>query len=107
MIKNIKDFNAFINEKDAVLVYFSTKNCNVCKVLKPKIKEMLIDKFPKIEFLYIDSEEIPEIPAQLSIFAAPTLIIFLDGKEFLRKSRNIGLTELENEIIRPYKLFFS
>ncbi len=107
MIKNIDDFNNFIKEKEGVLAYFSTKNCNVCKVLKPKIKEMLSEKYPKIEFVYIDSEEIPEIPAQLSIFAAPTLIVFLDGKEFLRKSRNIGLNELENEISRPYHLFFS
>ena len=33
--------------------------------------------------------------------------IFIDGKEFIRKSRNFGIEELKNELNRPYNLMFS
>jgi thiol-disulfide isomerase/thioredoxin len=78
----------------------------VCKVLKPKIYELLQNEFPKIKFRYIDVKKTPEISAQNNIFTVPTILIYFEGKEFVRRSRNIGITELKNLIERPYKLMF-
>jgi len=107
VLETIDDFNVFLNENPAVLAYFSTKQCNVCKVLKPKIKDLLKENFPEIKFVYVDTEDCPEIAAQNSVFAVPTITVFFDGKEFLRKSRNVGLEQFKEEIARPYEMLFS
>ena len=109
MIKDIESFYDLmesIENSDAVMLYFSTPQCRVCKVLQPKIHDMLRQNYPKIEVYYVDIEKIPEASGHFSVFAAPTIILFLDGKEFIRQSRNIGVSELAALIERPYSLFF-
>ena len=106
-LKNLHELTNTIKEEKALLVYFSHDNCNVCKVLKPKIHELLTTEFPLMKMYYCDTIESPELAAQNSVFTVPTIIIFFDGKEFIRKSRNIGITELKKEIERPYHLMFT
>lgn len=105
-IVTLDEFNTRRSELPGVLFYFSHEKCNVCKVLKPKIHDLLKASFPKIEMFYCDTVLYPEIAGQNSIFTVPTLLIFFDGKEFLRKSRNISIDELGNELKRPYSIFF-
>lgn len=105
-MQTFDDFNHFIEEKTAVIAYFSHDTCNVCKVLKPKVKELVTEEFPKIQFAYVNVKETPEIAAQLSIFTVPTIVIYFEGKEFVRKSRSIGIDELREAIDRPYNLLF-
>jgi len=89
------------------MFYFSTKKCGVCTVLKPKIINMITENYPKIKFVYIDTEENSEIAAQFSIFTVPSVTIFFDGKETIRKSRYMGVEEISEQINRPYSLFFN
>lgn len=105
-LNKLEEFNSLIQNEDAVLFYFSHEKCNVCKVLKPKIASLLDEKFSKIKMFYVDTVLNPEIAGQNSIFAVPTIIAFFGGREYLRKSRNIALQELEANIERPYKLIF-
>ncbi len=104
--KNTDDLKEFVRDNESALIYFSTPQCNVCKVLKPKLIDLINSEFPKIKTGYVDSEALPEVAAQNRIFSVPTILVFLDGKEFLRKSRNINLHEFRQEIERPYLLFF-
>lgn len=105
-IQSLEEFNQQIAQLPGTLFYFSHEKCNVCKVLKPKIHDLLISEFPQIEMFYCDTVLYPEIAGQKSIFTVPTILVFFDGKEFLRKSRNIGISELKNELHRPYSIFF-
>jgi len=110
MFTEIKSFDEFIMLKEkepAILAYFSTDACNVCKVLKPKVEELVKSKFPKIKLAYIKSDVLPKVAAQNQVFAAPTILIFFEGREYIRKSRNIGISELQQEIARPYSMIFS
>jgi len=106
-IKSLKEFNEVLEDNDAVLGYFSNETCNVCKVLKPQIYDMVQKSYPKIKALYIDITDVPEISAQNSIFTIPTIVVYLAGKEVFRKSRHIGVEELKGAIERPYQLMFS
>ncbi len=106
-ITSIDDFQQFLSEEAAVLAYFSTDECNVCKVLRPKVENLIDHHFSKIKGIYINSNLVPEVAAQNRIFTAPTILVFFDGKEFLRKSRSFGIDELRSEISRPYLLMFS
>ena len=105
-IKSQIEYDEFIESNRAALFYFSTPQCNVCKILKPKVQELLNEKFPKIKMAYVDCETMKEVAAQNRIFAVPTILVFIDGKEFLRKSRNISLLEFSDELERPYSLYF-
>lgn len=106
-INSFEDFIALKEKEDALLCYFSTEACNVCKVLKPKVEELIENEFPKIKLAYIKSDKLPEVAAQNQIFTAPTIVIYFGGREYIRKSRNIGIQELYNEIDRPYSMMFS
>ena len=105
-ITSLSELENVVQKNDAVLIYFSHEKCNVCKVLKPKIYNMLSENFPEIKMFYSDTVLNPEIAAQNSIFTVPTIIIYLDKKEFIRKSRNVGVEELKKELQRPYSLLF-
>jgi len=101
------EINAIIENDEAALFYFSSSTCSVCKVLKPKVAELIQKNFPKINLYYVNIEKAPIISGQFRIFSIPTILVFIDRKEYLRKSRNIGLSELESEIERPYGMMFS
>ena len=73
-IKHIEDFNNLVKEKQAVVAFFSTTECQVCKVLKPKIEELFKGQFPKFELVYVETNAMPEVAAQNRIFAVPTII---------------------------------
>ncbi len=102
----LDEYRELVDNSPAVLSYFSTDSCNVCKVIKPKVLDLIAEKFPEMKFLWIDIEKAPVIAGQNSIFSAPTLLVYFDGKESLRKSRNISIHELEEEIGRFYNLLF-
>ena len=96
-----------IENSPAVMLYFWGDNCAVCDALKPKIKELLDNKFQKIEQIYIDAKNSRDIAAAFSVFSIPTTIIFLDGKEFIREGRNLSISSLEEKLKRPYEIFFN
>ena len=105
-INSLEAFDLFLNANPIAAVYFSTPGCNVCKTLKPKFKELLNDEFPKNSFAYVNVSDAKELAAQNSVFTVPTIVFFFDGKESLRKSRNINLNELKKELERPYSFLF-
>lgn len=106
-IQSYEEFLKLKEEESALLTYFSTDACNVCKVLKPKVAELIQSEFPKIKLAYIKSDKLPEVAAQNQVFAAPTILVFFEGREYIRRSRNIGVGEMQNEIERPYAMMFS
>jgi len=105
-IKSLDEFNQMKQDEPALLAYFSTDACNVCKVLKPKVDELVQSEFPQLKMVYVKSDVLPDIAGQHQVFAAPTILVFFDGRETIRKSRNIGLDELRREIDRPYSMIF-
>jgi thioredoxin-like negative regulator of GroEL len=100
-----REFQKFI-EENASIIYFSTASCNLCKTLKPKLFEFLDSEFPRFSKAYVDCDISKSLAAQLSIFTVPTIIVFIEGKEMLRKSRHINFAELEVELSRLDKLYF-
>ncbi len=88
------------------LLYFSHQNCGVCKVLRPKVEQMLEKNFPKLSFAYVDVEKSPVIAAGHSVFTVPVILVFFEGREFYRFARGISVGELQQRIERPYRLKF-
>ena len=106
-MQTLEEVQKIIDENIAVMLYFSAPTCNVCKALKPKLLEAIESNFDKFEIVSIDTSIEQDIAAQYSVFAIPTVLIFLDGREFLRKSRHMSIDEVVREIERPYSIMMS
>ena len=65
---------------------------------------MMVYKFPKILVCQVDTVIHPDIAAQLGFYTNPSFIIYLNGQEFIRRSRTISLIELDESLSRPCKL---
>lgn len=105
-ITSYLEFSEYSKQHKAVCFYLSTPECNVCKVLKPKVIEMIENNFPEIIFNYIDLNQAKEISGQLSVFSVPTILVYFEGKEAIRVSRNVHLQELHDQIERYYQMIF-
>ena len=105
-VKSLAAFELVKSENRAVLFYFSTLSCSVGEALEPKVKRMIRRDFSKIEFVWIDMNAVPDVAASNSVFVEPTILLFIDGKEYLRKSRNINLSEVHESLERLYILAF-
>lgn len=106
-MQTIENINKIIKDNLAVMVYFSAPTCGVCHALKPKLLEAIDRNFGEFEVISIDTSTCQEIAAHFSVFAIPTVLMFLDGKEFLRKSRHMSVDEVIREIKRPYEIMTS
>jgi len=105
-INSLEKLEEILKSEIAVLLYFNTTSCNVGEALEPKVRTLVETTFSKIKFYTIDLNFSPEISAKYSAFVEPTILVFFEGKETIRKSRNIGIYELQEAINRPYKLIF-
>lgn len=98
--------SAVFNNEGISVAYFSTAACNVCKVLRPKIENILKSDFPKVSFHFVDLEKSPEIAAKHMVFSAPVIIVFADGKETKRYARNMSLDEFVRDLERLSNLIY-
>lgn len=103
-MQTLELLNQTLNTNDAVMLYFSAPTCNVCHALKPKLVEAIRTEFPTFVIESIDIAETPEIASHFTVFTIPTVLIFFQGREFLRKSRHMSVGEVISDIRRPYSL---
>jgi len=106
-MQTIENIEKSIKENLAVMVYFSAPTCNVCHALKPKLFEAIQTNFKEFKIVDIDISVSEGIAPHFGVFAIPTVLIFLDGKEFIRKTRHMSVDEVVREIQRPYEIMTS
>ncbi len=98
----LEELQNTIKTEVGVLLYFSGENCNVCHALRPKFKELFDNEFSQIKQIYLDAHENPQISAHFQVFSVPTMIVFLDGREFVREGRAVSLHQMKEKLGRPY-----
>jgi thioredoxin-like negative regulator of GroEL len=101
-ISSNEDYSKFILENKYAVVYFSTNECNVCKVLKPKLLEFLNENYPLVKLAFINTEELKELAAQTNVFSVPTILFFVDAKAQICKTRFVNFSELHKELERIF-----
>lgn len=106
-IYNLEELQQLVEDATIAVIYFSNDACNVCRILKPKIREMLDMQFPKAAFVYVDIEKSPVISGQYRVFTIPTIDIYVDGKEHARFSRNVTMHDFEAAIRKPYDILLA
>ncbi|CAG5085030.1 thioredoxin family protein [Parvicella tangerina] len=77
------------------LTYYTGKDCGVCQVLKPKLREAVLSTFSgQVDFKEVDVAENREDAAQNRVFTLPVVIIKLDGREVKRFVRAFGVHQV-------------
>ena len=82
------------------LLYFTSKTCGVCKVLKPKLLEAVQENFPKVDIRVVDVEEEIEFTGQALVFSLPVVILKAHGKEMYRFARSFSVFEILDKLKR-------
>ena len=106
-IIEIVEIEKMIADNVGVLIYFSTLSCSVGEALEPKVLKLIDRNFPKIDTCLVDINSSPKIAAKYSVFVEPTILVFFEGKETIRRSRNIGIYDLSKSISRVYDMVFN
>lgn len=101
-LNTMDEVEHFVMENKMSFLYITQPNCSVCHGLLPQIQE-LMENYPQIELAKADATELPSIAGRFSIFTAPVLILFVEGKEFLREARIVHMDLLEEKLTRIYQ----
>ncbi|SER18892.1 Thioredoxin [Gracilibacillus ureilyticus] len=96
------EIHQFIDNNPLSFVYISKNNCSVCHSLYPQIQSVM-QEFPNIRLGYIVIDELPSLAGQWSIYTAPVLILFVDGKEYLREARFVPVESFREKVERIYQ----
>ncbi|HIQ27331.1 MAG TPA: thioredoxin [Sulfurovum sp.] len=100
----LEHIQSIIKQELGVLLYFSGEHCNVCHALRPKCRELFDAEFPEIKQIYLNAEEHREIASHFQVLSLPTMIVFLDSREFIREGRSVSLHKMTEQLTRPYKM---
>lgn len=103
---NIESIKMEVADNPAIMLYFFNDNCAPCLALRPKVESLVNDEFPKMKLVFINATAYPELAAAHSIFGAPTLLVFFDGKEVFRESKYVSVDQMKERIDRYYRLIF-
>ena len=106
-LNQLSQLQDVITNDEALIAYFYSDDCAPCLSLRPKIKDMITRKYPKMKLYFINSVKYPEITSEYGIFSNPTLLTYFDRKEYLRKSKFVSIPEMESGIDRLYEMMFS
>ncbi|MDY0393274.1 thioredoxin family protein [Virgibacillus halophilus] len=101
-LNTLEKIDSFIAENQMSFIYITQPNCSVCHGLLPQIQE-LMERYPKIKLGKVDAASVPAIAGKFSVFTVPVLILFIEGKEYLREARIVHLDLLEEKLNRVYE----
>lgn len=105
-LSQYESFEDMLFQEKAIFLFFKNETCAPCKVVQAKAKELIISEFPKIQFVVANAEEHSELTVSLGIFSSPVMILFLDGKEYLREGNFVTVPDLRKKIRHYYQLYF-
>ena len=94
-----------VSKAENLLVYFFNDECAPCLSLRPKVEELMGSRFPLMDLVYVNARKFPELISEYSAYSYPVLIFFFEGKEYLRFSKYVSLSELNESIGRIYDLY--
>lgn len=102
-LTTLEEIDTFLSTTRMSCLYISQESCSVCHAVLPKVEAML-KEFPRITSAAARIDDIPELAGRFSVFTAPVVLLFAEGKEIVRKARFIVMDELEADIRKYYEL---
>ncbi|MCK2157068.1 thioredoxin family protein [Exiguobacterium sp. 17-1] len=105
-LTSIEDVRDFYLQQSASFIYISSPGCGVCASLFPQI-EPIIANHPEFRSGHVDLSTVPEIVGEFSVFTAPSLLFFVQGKELHRESRIVPIEPFTRKVEQLSRLVAS
>lgn len=99
---NLEELQESISRHIFVFVYVTQPGCSVCHGLQPQIEAILSD-FPKVKSYQVNIRNLPAFSGAYEVYTAPTLLLFVDGKEYMRYSRIVQTNIFKEKLDQIYK----
>ncbi len=93
----LSEVREVIAKEQLVFLYIGQENCSVCHGLKPQI-EKIIANYPEIATVELDAIKTPAVAEAFQVLAVPVLLLFVEGKEYLRKARIVNTSEFSQQL---------
>lgn len=97
-LNNYESIKDIIDNNELVLIYAKSNSCAVCNVLLPRVEAVVNKKRIPSALVLIDN--IPEFSGQFTVYAVPTVLIFVSGKEVFRQSQFLQVRDIEKELVK-------
>ncbi|GEQ61706.1 putative thioredoxin or thiol-disulfide isomerase [Vagococcus lutrae] len=97
LLKDIETVKQHIAEEKLSLLYIGQENCSVCHGLKPQIQKIM-SEFPDVYTMEVDAMDVPEVAGEFQVLTVPVVLLFVEGKEYLRKARIIQTAQFKSEV---------
>ena len=82
-IKNLKEYDDVIENNDLVIIYWYTRWCPDCFIMKAALPRLEKD-FAETEFYSVNRDMDIELAKHLNIFGIPSFLIYKKGEEIDR-----------------------
>lgn len=96
---SLEEIEQFTKTHPFSFLYLYKDNCSVCHAVQPQAAEVLKD-FPQIQTMQANVSQLPLLAGKYTIFTVPVLLLFVDGKEVLRKARFVEMAEFKHQLAR-------
>ncbi len=95
-VTSFKSWQDLLTQHEAILLFVKTDHCSVCDGLYPQV-EVLQEHYP-FPFYFVNVANVPEMAGQLSLFAAPAVLLFHQGSETSRFARFVPMEPLRKRL---------
>ena len=96
-------FTALLEQSPLVLAYFTGGTCAACAVIGQAVEE-IVAEFPQARAMEIPAAQYRALAASYDVFAVPTAILFVQGREALRFGRHVDLGDFRRRLARYHQL---
>ena len=100
-LRTIETIMNFIQSHQLSFLYISQPNCSVCHGLLPQVQQLMM-KYPEIKLGHINADEVMEVAGHFSVFTVPVLLLFVDGKEYVREARIVHMDLFDEKVNKVY-----
>lgn len=98
-ITDVAKLKQIISEEEIVLVLLKSEKCSVCDAVFEQLGAFFIEgnDFKKY---YVSIDKVASVAGEYLVFTAPTVLLFINGKEVERQSRFISYDKIKYQITR-------
>ncbi|HLS09553.1 thioredoxin family protein [Lentibacillus sp.] len=101
-LNTLAQVDDFIANHSLLLIFISRTGCSICHGLLPQVQELL-DNYPEIQMGHVNADHLEAIAGRFSIFAVPVVLLFVDGKEYLREARIVHMDLFKEKLSKIYE----
>ena len=102
VLASLEEINTFIEDKRLTFLYIGRTNCGVCQALLPQVQALMQD-YPEIMLGHINADHVEEVAGAFLVFTIPVLLLFFEGKEYVREARIVHMDLFKEKIDKIYE----